>query len=411
MNILIATEAFYPDTIGGAHTYVYNLAKHLVKRGHTVCLLTLKIKKETPSEEMLDGVHIFRYNSAPTEPLVFIRRPVLSIINSYRLFNKLVRKNNFDVINFHSALPAFSISFSAKAKKIPKIYTFHSSMHKDVLIQTKEKRYLPFVLKGLILLTIKFIEKRIYKYSDKILVLSNFSKEYLVDNFKQPVSKIAIIPGGVDIATFKIPENKSAVRAKLNLPQEKIIIATARRLVTRMGLENLIYAVKNVVDKNKNVLLLIMGEGFLKSRLNEIIEKNNLEKYIKLLGAKPIEELVVFYQAADFFVLPTQFAEWFGLVTIEALACGLPVLGTPIGGTSEILRKLDEGLLFKGTSSEEIAAGIINFIDSGRNIDKRQERCRKFVIDNYSWDKIIIEIENLYESMIKLTFKDRKLFE
>ncbi len=396
LNILIATEAFYPDGIGGAHTYVYNLSKQLVQKGHNVYVITLRLTEELLYEEKLDGVNVFRYDSAVTGRLLFIRRPFLSIINSRKVFNNLVKKTKFDIINYHLALPAFAINISSKSSSIPKIFTFHSSMCRDVSIQMRKKRYSAFFFNRPILFIIKLIEKMNFKGCNKIIVLSKFSKQFLVDNYHIKPQKIIVIRGGVDINKFSPPENRFLMRGNLSLPKDKTIILTARRLVARMGLENLIFAMEDVIKAENNFLLLIIGEGFLKNKLAKLIKKLNLEKYVNLIGSVDADKMALYYKAADFFVLPSEHDEWFGLVTLEALSSGLPVLGTPLGGTKEILERFNKDYLFKGISAKDIAKGIINFLRSKKDFAAISQKCRQFVLKNYSWEKVSNETETVY---------------
>jgi len=240
-----------------------------------------------------------------------------------------------------------------------------------------------------------------FKNSDRVITLSEFSKRRIFEIYGLRYLAIVVVSGGVDTERFKPPEEIMSLRKKLNLRQNKIIILTVRRLAARMGLENLISAIKIVVSKNKSISLLIIGEGFLKEKLKRLIEKEKLEAYIKLLGAKSIEEISHYYQASDFFVLPTEYSEWFGLVTLEALACGVPVLATPIGGTVEILQDLDKKLLFEGVSPEHIAKGILDFLNSEKEWEEMRNRCRQYVVNNYPWDVVVSKTENLYFELLK----------
>lgn len=399
LNILIVTEAFYPDDAGGAHTYVYNLAKALIKRGHKIWVLTLRTRKDVPYEENIEGINLSRYDSTVSGPIVFVRRPLLSIINSYRLFNRLSNDIDFDLINFHSPLPAFGVILSSKGRNILKIYTFHSSVFQEVLIQSQKKKYALF-FNPLLFYIIKIIERICLNSCKKIVTLSEFNKGQLLKLYNIAPDKISVVAGGVDIEKFKPSVEKFSVRERLNLPKDKIIILTVRRLVARMGVENLIYAMRAVVKKGKSIFLIIAGEGFLHAELGRLIEDLKLKDHIKLLGFIADEQLVLYYQAADFFVLPTQSLEGFGLVTLEALSSGLPVLGTPVGGTIEILQKLDKDFLFKDTASEQIAGGILNFIKERNRWEEIGIKCRKYVMDNYSWDEIAKENEKLFMEIV-----------
>lgn len=401
LNILMVTEAFYPDGIGGVHTYVYNLAKSLTQKGHAVYVITIKTGQELSAEEIFEGINVFRYKTALSGQLLFIRRPILSIINSHRLFFSLTKKIKFDLINFHLSLPAFGINICLAGWRIPKVYTFHSSMFEEVAVQIRKKKYFHVLLNKPVLMVIKWIEKINLKFCRKIIVLSDFSRKCLLSSYRQPLDKIIIIPGGVDTSKFVPVDNKIALREKLDLPINKVMLLTARRLAARMGLENLIYAMKYVIERKKNIFLLILGGGFLKEKLNEIIKRENLKEYISLPGPVDMETMLAYYQASDIFVVPTEHDEWFGLVTIEALACGLPVLGTPIGGTAEILGSLDENLLFSGTSALDMSAGILRFLENKAGFAADIQKFRTFVLSNYSWEIVCSKTEKIYFDLLR----------
>lgn len=401
MNILMVTEAFYPDGIGGAHTYVYNLSKNLIRQGHNVYVITIKVKEGASTQEDIEGIRVLRYKTPLKGPFLFIRRPVASIINSRRLFCSITREIQFDIINFHLVLPAFGINTCSASKRIPKIYTFHSSMFEDVSIQIRRKKYFPSFLNNLVFTVIKLIEKANLKWCEKVIVLSDFSKRYITDIYKQNPDKVIIIPGGVDVDKFVPPEDKISLKRRLSLPLDKAILLTARRLVVRMGLENLIYAIRYVVEKEKNVILFILGGGFLKRDLEDLIEREDLKGHIILLGPVDADKMSSYYQACDVFIIPSKYDEWFGLVTIEALSCGVPVVGTPVGATSEILGKIDRDLLFSGTEAQDMADGILKFLKNKDYFFGKSREFRKFVVENYSWEIVSCKTEKLYRSIIK----------
>lgn len=402
MNILMVTYCFYPDGIGGAHSYVYNLAKELIKRGYNIYIITLKMKKDAPNEEIIEGIKVFRYNTAVSGRLIYIRRFLLSIINARRLFKKLEKKVKFDIINYHSVLPACGINILFKKKDIPRVYTFHSSVYKDILVQSKKKRYSFSLMNKLIFLVLRSVEKMTLKAAGKIIVLSDFSKQYIINTYHQDPERIIIIPGGVNSNEFMPARDKIALRKKLHLPENKLILLTARRLVGRMGLENLILAVKRISEEINNIILIILGEGFLKERLKYLIHKENLEEKVKLLGFIDFKEISNYYQASDIFILPSEYDEWFGLVTLEALASGLPVAATPVGGTVEILSPFNKNLLFKDTSSDSIAEGVINLIKSPSELESLHRSCRDYAVKNFSWTNIASRLDSLYKRVAKI---------
>ena len=184
------------------------------------------------------------------------------------------------------------------------------------------------------------------------------------------------------------------------MPSNKVILLTIRNLVNRMGLENLIIAFKKIVRHAPDIYLVIGGDGPLKSKLMNLTNRLDLNDCINFIGFVHEDKLPNYYQMADLFVLPTKELEGFGLVTLEAMASKLPVIGTPIGGTNEILDNFNSNFLFNGTDPDSIADLILknykNIKQHPENWDEISQNCRKFVEKNYSWDKNIEALEETF---------------
>jgi glycosyltransferase involved in cell wall biosynthesis len=163
-----------------------------------------------------------------------------------------------------------------------------------------------------------------------------------------------------------------------------------------MGLESLIAAMRPVVERDLRVRLFIGGKGELREPLENQVRSLGLEGNVRFVGFIPEARLPDYYAAADLFVLPTRCLEGFGLVTIEAMACGTPVMGTPIGGTQEILRGLDPRYLFRSAESSDMAAGILQGLPDLNEAEETRARCRQYALDNYSWDVLIPRIEEAF---------------
>ena len=172
-----------------------------------------------------------------------------------------------------------------------------------------------------------------------------------------------------------------------------------------MGLENLISALRIITKKAPGVILILGGEGVLKNELITLARNADLENYIYFVGFIPEEQLPDYYGMADLFVLPTKELEGFGLVTIEAMASGLPVVGTSVGGTKEILGNFDESFLFKGTDSGSISDLILEKCQVIKQNPEKwksvSNQCRKYVENNYSWEKNIDSLEELLAKSFK----------
>ena len=167
-----------------------------------------------------------------------------------------------------------------------------------------------------------------------------------------------------------------------------------------MGIENLIHALKDVIEKAPDVYLVIGGEGSQKKKLVKLVRDRGLEKFISFVGFIPDEELSDYYRMADLFVLPTRELEGFGLITLEAMASGLPVLGTPVGGTKEILGKVYSHFIFEDTGADSMAKLISEIYllikQNPRRWEEISHQCRRYVENNFSWEKSIDSLEMLF---------------
>jgi glycosyltransferase involved in cell wall biosynthesis len=168
-----------------------------------------------------------------------------------------------------------------------------------------------------------------------------------------------------------------------------------------MGLDNLIRAVPAVAARRPDVLLLIGGQGPERGRLERLIHQSGAGGHVRLVGFIPDAQLAAYYQAADLFVLPTLALEGFGLVTAEALACGLPVLGTDVGATPEILRGLDPRLVIPGTGPDALAGAILRFLGGGWAADLSPGRLHGYVRRHYTWDRHVLRTEALYAQALR----------
>lgn len=245
----------------------------------------------------------------------------------------------------------------------------------------------------------KTLEQITYRKSSQFIVLCSDFRNILHQEYQVPLEKIHIIPPGVDIDRFNISLSPTDARQQLNWHQDRPIIFCIRRLAKRMGLENLIRGMTKVRSLYPDVLLYIAGKGALAETLETQITELELTNNVKLLGYVPDEQLPLCYRAANFSVVPTIALEGFGLIVVESLAAGTPVLGTPVGGIPEILRPFSEDLVFEGCNPEQLATGIIEAL-SGDRILPSSQACLNYVTENYHWHKIAQQIKLVYQSAL-----------
>ncbi|ANS73301.1 glycosyl transferase [Paenibacillus yonginensis] len=383
LNIITTGMSWPTVQPGGLNTYFKNICEQLAERNRVQALIYSAEKPDV--REGLD-IHL----AGEPGMTIWKRKDAFQ-----RLAAERMDQGPVDVFYSHFAPYGVGPALEARKRGIPVIMTFHGPWNEEMKI---EGRGLQHRVKTTIA---KTIERKAYRLADHFIVLSETFRDILHRNYGVPLHKISIIPGAADIHRFTPAQNRLAVRRQLNLPEGATTILTVRRLVNRMGLLQLLDAWRRVSAKFPNAILLIGGRGPLRAELESRIADYGLSSKVRLLGYIPDEELPAYYQAADMFVVPTQALEGFGLITVEALAAGLPVMATPIGGNREILSAFRPELLFKSADSADIADGLIRMLSNRRLLPDR-EQCRSHVLEKYTWAGVADQVqERFYEALRK----------
>lgn len=243
------------------------------------------------------------------------------------------------------------------------------------------------------------VERFLYHRADRFIVLSEAFRTLLCSTYDVPGHRVRIVPGGVDTARFDVAESKAEARTALGWPRDRPILLSVRRLAQRMGLENLIDAVSRLRTHVPDILLYIAGKGPLRDALRTQIERLDLQDHVRLLGFVPDDDLPRAYRAADLSVVPTLKLEGFGLITVESLAAGTPVLATPVGGLPETLRPLSEALVLPDTSTETLT-DTLHRVLVGRLSLPSTEECRTYARDRFDWSTVAQNVRTVYENLL-----------
>ena len=381
----------YPDAMGGAWNLTHEINKRLVERGHRVVIITCKPDDKYPDQEVINGVEFDRVSFAVSKDPIRLWHAIRRKVKHH------LREEESWVAHVHHPLVgAFALTTKCY-RQIPKIYHFHSSWYDEEKINLTEtdqgKINLYFRLK-----IIRWLEWVCYRYSKSILFLSEYTRKRFLDYFPFKKPRMRIIPGGADTTKFYPSENSNelnAIRNRLGIPAGHKFLLTVRRLEARMGLDNLITAIAEIVNRSPELKfkLVIAGKGSLNDKLKSQATLSGLDDHIHFCGFVPDNLLPGYYAAADIFIMPTTFIEGFGIATVEALSSGLPVFGTPVGGTTEILESIDKKLLFRDADAKSMAEKIEWFLKNPDPIFALKSKCREEALQKYSWDLVTDRFE------------------
>lgn len=242
------------------------------------------------------------------------------------------------------------------------------------------------------------LETLVYRQASRCIVLSSAFRDVLEERYGVSRDRIRIVPGGVDVERFAVDMSPSEARAQLGWPQDRPIVVSVRRLARRMGLENLIEAIDHLQTELPDLLLHVAGSGPLREELESRIEARGLDSHVTLLGFVPEEDLPLVYRAADVSVVPSVRLEGFGLITLESLAAGTPVLVTPVGGLPETVEGLDERLILPSASTNALARGLRRVLQDPSPLPS-PEACRSYVRENFGWEAIAEQTRRVYREV------------
>jgi L-malate glycosyltransferase len=373
MNILLLTHS-YPDANNSWQGIFIKKQAESIALSHNVIVVYFKVDY---SDFSPFAKYSFSKNSEGNliEYEVTIKRsfPVLTqlkyLSNTYRFIeNEILANNQIDIIHSHLSYPAgFLGTLLQRNKKIPNVLTEHSRV---------TKYFRSWVHK----LCVRYALKN----SASLVAVSNSLKEEIISLSNRPLN---IITNFVDIGRFELSKTKSEGELNIGFLGE---LGSYNK-----GLDILLKAVSTL--KENHFALHIGGNGKLLSTYRDLAKQLGLEANCKFYGEILPEDVPSFYSKLDLFVLPSHY-ETFGIVLIEAMACGIPVIATKCGGPEEIVT-VETGLLIEKNNPEELALAINNIWANPEKYNK--QTIRKYSADKYGQSVFTEKILNLYESILK----------
>ncbi|WP_341525832.1 glycosyltransferase family 4 protein [Nostoc sp. UHCC 0302] len=373
-SILTLGLGWFPKTPGGLERYIYELTHKLAANQDEIEFCGVGL----PEAEL--NLPIKLTNLASPDSAIWQR------LYSIRQNFKKTRIKKPDAINLHFALYSFPI-LDLLPKNVPITFNFHGPWACESQQEVVNKKLSIFIKHWL-------IEQSTYNRSDRFIVLSKAFGNILHQQYQIPWSKINIIPGGVDINRFQANLSRQEARTQLGWPNNRRILFTSRRLVHRTGVDKLLQALATIKPIIPDIWLAIAGRGHIQATLQQQATELGLDENVKFLGFIPDEQLPIAYQAADLTVMPSQSFEGFGLAIIESLACGTPVVCTPVGGMPEILKGFSPDLITTSTEAADIAEKLEQVLLQNLPIPSRAA-CREHSCTHYDWEKIAQKVRKI----------------
>jgi len=395
LRVLMVSDVSPAGPGGGAERMLWEQAWRLAARGHDVRVLS-RASPDSPAGRIeRQGVRIDHFPVTQRSPARFIGT---SILSARRAVSGALAGERADVLHLHQPLAGYGALLSRSGRRLPSLYSFYSPAPLEYRSRHgMTAHHLGGWAGALAVGALWAIERACVRRARLVHVLSDFSAGQLRTLYGVPTGRIVKIAGAVDVERFRPAPDRAAVRSRLGLPADRPVLLTVRNLEARMGLDGLLRAMAILKLVAPGALLLVGGSGSRRAELEALATSLGLAAHVRFLGFVPDAALPSYYQASDCFVLPTRALEGFGLVTVEALACGTPVLGTPVGATPEVLGPLSPSLVFKSPAPEDMADDLRRFLEAKeRDPDaaaRLRHACRRYAESRFGWDREVAELE------------------
>jgi len=388
LRILMLSWEYPPRVIGGLATHVKHLTEELRKIGVEIILLTCNYPG-APETEKLGKMVVKRIESYTAPTPDFASWVLLMNLTMEREAVKTVKEwGSIDLVHAHDwlvAKPAITVKHLCR---VPLISTIHSTeqgrrngLHSDYQRMIHQ------------------IEWWLTYESWRVICCSNYMREEVIRFFNTPSDKIAVIPNGVDAARFESHECLREFRSRYASDQEKIILYVGR-LVPEKGANVLLGAMPRVLSSHPEAKVVVVGEGYYKEELMRIAGRLNISSKVYFTGYVDDWTLGSLYKCASIAVFPSLY-EPFGIVALEAMASGIPVVVSDTGGLSEIVENNVSGLKVEPNNSEALSRAISYLLDNPDFAEHLKQEAFKKVTRTYNWRAIAERTAELYFQTLK----------
>jgi glycosyltransferase involved in cell wall biosynthesis len=391
MNILLLSWEYPPHMSGGLGQHVKELAPALLNSDPALALhiIAPALGGDT-SHESLGRLHVHRVSTLlPSDDRVY--DDVLAANPGFvETIQQLIEAHGpFDLIHVHDWLPSFAAIELQEAFGLPLVATIHA---------TERGRYRG-VLYSDMSRAIDAAEQRLARRAQRVITCSVAMRDEVCSFFDVPAERVGVIPNGIDGSHLRRLRHKdlSDFRRRFARPDERIIFNVGR-MVYEKGADLLVETAPQVLSQAPDAKFVIGGRGPLFPSLRQRIDAMNLNDKVMLTGFLSDEERDQLYVAADVCVFPSRY-EPFGIVALEAMAAGTPVIVSDVGGLRAVVEHNQTGLTAYAEDVHSLAWAIVRVLHDPQTANARAQRAQEYVETCLAWPVIAGMTLEVYEAV------------
>jgi len=380
-RLLLLSEVF-PPAKGGSGRWFAELYPRLQR--HQIHLLVGEHPRQDEFDGRLTSVCIRRADLS----MPFRGMSRISSVRRYLQLRSLVSQYVRDqgIQEIHAARP-LSEGLVARLVRLTRKIPYTCFVHGEDVSVAKTSRELTVVTDWVL------------RGARRLIANSSFTRSLLVEEWKMPAAKVLLLNPGVDIEYFTPAEDVGSVRARLGWTGRRVLL-TVGRLQTRKGQDVAIQAVSQLSKSHPELLYAIAGDGADRDRLTSLAHELHIADHVQFLGEVNDRELLDCYRGCDYFALPNRTiagdVEGFGMVLLEAQACGRPVIAGRSGGTVDALDENVTGVLLDCRGPDALAQTLKDWLSNPEVPERMGAAARSFVVDRYSWHSLANQADVLF---------------
>ena len=381
------TWEYPPRVVGGIARHCEGLAKALVNQNHDIHLITLDFPG-SPDYEEIDGVKVYRTSTELGHPNFLTWVLMFNHFLSKRMAD-ITKKVDFDVMHVHDWLAAFSgISFKHYLKK-PMVLTVHSTE-----VGRAQGLHSPdsFSING--------IEWWSTYEANRVIVCSQSMQNEICNHFNIPEKKVDVIPNAIDIEKYQTSIDRGLVRQRYGVGWGEKLVLCVGRLVSQKGIEYFIRAIPQIARHFPEAKYIIVGEGWSRDSLEAEARASGHANKIRFTGFASDQEVINLMTSADVLVVPSIY-EPFGIVALEGMATGVPVVASQVDGLAEIIEHDRTGIFVFPKNPESIAWGIERILSDYDHAKWMTENAKEKLHKAYSWEAVAMKTVEVYKKVIE----------
>ncbi|BBH20117.1 hypothetical protein Back11_14620 [Paenibacillus baekrokdamisoli] len=386
-RIIMLSWEFPPMTVGGLSRHVFDLSCKLVEQGTEVHVVTTHVNGY-PDYEVNQGVHVHRVRTYQEQEMNFMDWVFqLNLVMTDYTKNLIAHFGPFDLIHAHDWLVCQAAKTLKHASGLPLVATIHATEHGRNQGVHSELQY-----------RIHDLEGQLTYEAWRVIVCSRYMEEEVKQLFHVPADKIDMIPNGVDSAVIRINHLDPFMKDRYALPEEKIVLFVGR-LVREKGVHVLLESIPAVLAACPEAKFIIGGKGPMMEELQEMARTMGIASKTAFIGFVDDETRNQLLRAASAAIFPSLY-EPFGIVALEAMAAGAPVIVSGVGGLQEIVHHGGDGFTVLPGDVHSLSAHLITMLKSEDMARAMAKKAFQKVNTMYNWDRIAEQTSATYNYML-----------